>query len=204
MLPAIKRTRIEDLRRTELIGAAHRVFMLHGLDGMTTARICQAAGLSPGILLYYFKGKDDVLFQMVRYNNRLLVQDIVAKLRLAQTRMDRLTAIVEGNFPVHSYQPTVAMAWVSVCAAAAKNQRFAKLQRIFYRRLHSNLASVFTGVVAPSRASRIETAAGAMLDGLWLRKSAGDPITRDEAIAVILTTLTAQLSDTERFRLSQP
>ncbi len=204
MLPAIKRTRIEDLRRTELVGAAHRVFMLHGLDGMTTARICQAAGLSPGILLYYFKGKDDVLFEMVRYNNRLLLQDIVARLRLAQTRMDRLTAIVEGNFPAHAYQPTVAMAWVSVCAATAKNQRFAKLQKIFYRRLHSNLASVFAGVVGSARGSRIETAAGAMIDGLWLRKSAGDPITRDEAIAVILTTITAQLSDTERFRLSQP
>ena len=204
MAVSIKRTRIEDLRRTELIGAAHRVFMLHGLDGMTTARICQAAGMSPGILLYYFKGKDDVLFEMVLYNNRLLLQAVVAGLQLASTRQDRLTAIVEGNFPAHAYEQTVAMAWVSVCAAAAKNPRYAKLQKIFYRRLRSNLGSVFTGIVDSGRASRIETATGAMIDGLWLRKSAGDPLTRDDAITVILTTIAALLSDTERFRLQQP
>ena len=65
-----KRTRIEDIRRVELIAAAHRVFLEHGLQGMTSARICREAGMSPGILAYYFKGKDEVLLGMVRYNNR--------------------------------------------------------------------------------------------------------------------------------------
>src|SRR5690349_21526903 len=38
-----KRTRIEDIRRIELIAAAHRVFLEHGLQGMTSARICREA-----------------------------------------------------------------------------------------------------------------------------------------------------------------
>ena len=93
------KTRIEDLRRTELIDAAHRVFMLHGLSGMTTARICAEAGMSPGILSYYFKGKDEVLYAMVRKNNRALVEDVVHRLRQARTQKERLFAVIEGNFP---------------------------------------------------------------------------------------------------------
>lgn len=104
-----KRTRIEDIRRVELIQAAHRVFRAEGLTGLTTARICAEAGMSPGILAYYFKGKKDALYEMVRYNNRILLEDIVARLRAATTPWDRIVAIVDGNFPMQAYERATAM-----------------------------------------------------------------------------------------------
>jgi len=70
---------IEEVRRRELIEGAYRVFLEHGIAGLTTARICKEAGMSPGLLVYYFKGKDEVLFGMVRYNNRLLMEDVIAR-----------------------------------------------------------------------------------------------------------------------------
>ena len=84
------RKRIDEIRRSELIEAAHRVFLREGLQGLTTARICKEAGMSPGILAYYFKGKDEVLLGMVRYNNRLLMEDVIAWLGKAQTQWARL------------------------------------------------------------------------------------------------------------------
>ncbi len=126
----IKRTRIEDLRRGELIAAAHRVFMQHGLGGMTTARICVEAGMSPGILSYYFKGKEDVLFAMVRMNNRVLMEDVVKRLTGARTRWQRFLAIIEGNFPAGVYEQNVASAWLSVVAASSRNARYARLQDV--------------------------------------------------------------------------
>ena len=93
-----QRTRIEDIRRVELIEAAHRIFLRDGLKGLTTTRICHEAGMSQGILTYYFKDKDQVLFEMVRYANRVLMDAVVINLRQAETRWDRLTAIVDGNF----------------------------------------------------------------------------------------------------------
>ena len=50
-----RKTRIEDIRRVELIGAAHRIFLRAGLKGLTSVRICHEAGMSQGILTYYFK-----------------------------------------------------------------------------------------------------------------------------------------------------
>ncbi len=198
-----KRTRIEDIRRIELVHAAYRVFMQHGLGGMTTARICAEAGMSPGILAYYFKGKDEVLFGMVRHSNRVLVQDVVARLAHAKTPWERFEAIVEGNFPTEAFDRNTANAWVSVCAAAHTNTNYTKLQSIFYRRLASNLASVFGQVLAPEKMETLSLATSTMIDGLWLRKAAGSPITRAQAVHLVVHQIMAQLSAPELATLHQ-
>lgn len=196
-----KRTRIEDLRRSELIAAAHRVFVVQGLSGLTTARICAEAGMSPGILRYYFSGKEDVLFAMVRLNNRLLLEDVVVRLNAARTRWDRLVAIIEGNFPAHVYEPNIANAWLSVVAASAKNPRYAKLQTLFYRRLRSNLTSVFAGNIPPDRIAEITQVVSSMIDGLWLQKAAREAPDRDAAVSLVLQSVAARLTNSERLGL---
>jgi transcriptional repressor BetI len=194
---ARKRSRIEDIRREELILAAHRVFLAQGLAGLTTASICAEAGLSPGILAYYFRGKEDVLFQMVRYNNRILMEDIARRLRAAVTPWGRLTAIVEGNFPAANYNRAAANAWLSVCAAATTNPEYARLQRYFYRRLASNLASCLRPALTGDRLEAAILTVGVMIDGLWLRRAADDRITRDQAVAHMLAQITAFLTPAE-------
>jgi transcriptional repressor BetI len=197
------RTRIEDLRRKELIAAAHIVFMRHGLSGMTTKRICEAAGMSPGILSYYFKGKEDVLFAMVRLNNRLLMEEVVKGLKRATTRWERLEAIIAGNFPADLFEPNVANAWLSVCAASSTNTRYQRLQRVFYSRLHSNIASVFTGILSSQRFEHIALALGSVIDGLWLRRATGEHLPPDEAIVLVLMVAEALLSSAEHQVLQQ-
>jgi TetR/AcrR family transcriptional regulator, transcriptional repressor of bet genes len=191
------RKRIDEIRRTELIEAAHRVFLREGLHGLTTARICKEAGMSPGILAYYFKGKDQVLYAMVRFNNRLLMEDVIARMRGAGTSWQRLEAIVEGNFPAAAFIRTVAIAWLSVCAATNTNQNYERLQRLFHRRLESNLASAFGGMLDRGRLREASLSIAGLIDGLWLRKAVGDDIGRDEAIAVVMRTLISLLSGEE-------
>jgi TetR/AcrR family transcriptional regulator, transcriptional repressor of bet genes len=192
-----KRQKIKDIRRVELIHAAHRVFMQHGLDGMTTARICAEAGMSPGILAYYFSGKDEVLFAMVRHNNRTLLEDVIARMRGARTRWDRLMAVLEGNFPETAFVPAAGQAWLSVCAKAGSDARFARMQGHFYARLRSNLASALSPVIVGARADQIILAIGAMLDGLWVRKAAGGTQNRDQAVAVLVHYLEGALTGDE-------
>jgi transcriptional repressor BetI len=198
------RTRIEDLRRKELIEAAHRVFMQHGLGGMTTKRICEEAGMSPGILSYYFKGKEDVLFAMVRLNNRLLMEEVVKGLQSAATRQERLEAIIRGNFPTGLFERNIANAWLSVCAASASNPRYARLQRVFYRRLKSNLASVFAGLVTQARFDQLALSLGAVIDGLWLRRATGEDLSITAATDLVFSLTDALLTAPERQGLQHP
>jgi TetR/AcrR family transcriptional regulator, transcriptional repressor of bet genes len=183
------RTTIEDIRRREIIAAAHRVFMQHGLGGLTTQRICAEAGLSPGILTYYFKGKDEVLFAMVRLNNRILSQDVAVRLRAASTPWQRLVAIVEGNFPEAVYTPTVAAAWLSVCAEAGQRPPFRRLQQIFYARLRSNISAA----LGPHVPDMLTLTIAAMIDGFWLRRATDDGLSSPMAVAAIMQAVTAQL-----------
>ncbi|UVK43965.1 transcriptional regulator BetI [Mesorhizobium sp. AR07] len=179
------KTRIEDIRRVELIEAAHRVFLNGGLNGLTTTRICQEAGMSQGILTYYFKNKDEVLFEMVRYANRILMDNVVMRLRQAKTNWERLIAIIEGNFPEASYNANTANAWVSFYAAAAANARYAMLQRLFYRRLRSNLSSALNSVLTPNGVDRFAQGFAALIDGLWLRRGHSEDLTAAEAISLL-------------------
>jgi len=196
-----KRTKIEDIRRVELIAAAHRVFLEHGLQGMTSARICREAGMSPGILAYYFKGKDEVLFGMVRYNNRLLMEDIIARMRAAQTSWARLEAIVEGNFPAAAFTRTIANAWLSVCSEAGTNPQYARLQKLFHQRLRSNLASVFGATFDMAQLREASAIIAALVDGLWLRKAVTDDIGRDEAVGLVFRGIRSLITPGEEEHL---
>lgn len=197
------RTRIEDLRRQELIDAAHRVFVTHGLAGMTTARICAEAGMSPGILAYYFHGKDEVLFAMVRQNNRALARDVTARMRRAVTLWDRLSAIIEGNFPAEYFHAPVASAWLSVCAASGRELRYTRLQQLFHARLASNIASALPPGTQPDQTRRLTLSIGSQIDGLWLRKATDTALGRDEAIALIIATARLHLGPTQAALLAR-
>jgi AcrR family transcriptional regulator len=56
-----RRTRIEDLRRGELLDAAIRVIAEQGFDRTTIREIAQAADAASGSVHYYFKTKADLL-----------------------------------------------------------------------------------------------------------------------------------------------
>jgi TetR/AcrR family transcriptional repressor of bet genes len=165
-----QKTRIEDIRRVELIDAAHRIFLREGLKGLTTTKICAEAGMSQGILTYYFRDKEEVLFEMVRMNNRILADEIVAHLKAARTGWERLIALVDGNFPAAHYDRPTARAWISLYAEAAHNERYARLVRPYYRRLRSNIGPILGPLMTSGAIDHFVRGLAAMIDGLWLRR----------------------------------
>jgi TetR/AcrR family transcriptional repressor of bet genes len=165
-----QKTRIEDIRRVELIDAAHRIFLREGLKGLTTTKICAEAGMSQGILTYYFRDKDEVLFEMVRLNNRVLADAVVYHLKLATNDWERLIAMIDGTFPAAHFDRPTARAWISLYAEAAHNERYAVLVRHYYRRLRSNVGSILTPLMPAAEIDHFVRGFAAMIDGLWLRR----------------------------------
>jgi TetR/AcrR family transcriptional repressor of bet genes len=177
---------IEDIRRQELIEGAYRAFLQFGIDGLTTARICKEAGMSPGILSYYFKSKDEVLFWMVRHANRVIMDEVVKRMKHATNQWDRLMAIVEGNFPEHLFEQNVAKAWLSFYVASAKDQQLERLQRLFHRRLASNIGSCVSDIVDREQMRRFVTSVAILIDGTWLHRAAiHSTMTAADAILLI-------------------
>ncbi len=169
-----QKTRIEDIRRIELIEAAHRIFLKEGLRGLTTTRICHEAGMSQGILTYYFRDKEEVLFEMVRRNNRILAEQVMLNLKRATTGYERVIAVIDGLFPPERFDRATANAWASLFAEAAHNERYRRLLTPYYRRLHSNLAAPLKAHMPRPDVDRFIRGFTAMVDGLWLRRGYSD------------------------------
>jgi len=51
-------------KRQEILAAAHRCFLRHGLQGASISMICKEAAMSPGHLYHYFPSKDAIIEQM--------------------------------------------------------------------------------------------------------------------------------------------
>ena len=71
-------------RRAALIDAGYRTFVLHGLDDTTMARIGRAAGMSHGIVNYYFGTREDLLTAVFRRALFMVFAETVAGLKAAR------------------------------------------------------------------------------------------------------------------------
>jgi transcriptional repressor BetI len=180
------RTSIETVRRQDLIKAAYEAFRQFGFRGLTMAKIGKQAGMSHGIINYYFKSKDDLLIAMVRYANGLIMGDVIQRLRAAATPIERLDAIIEGNFPAHLYDRATASAWVSFYSAVPEHPEFYRLQTLFYRRLRSNLLTCLDQLTSRDEAERLVKGISVMIDGMWMRCAVEKQgLDRSEAVGLI-------------------
>lgn len=191
----VTRTSIEQIRRRDLIEAAYQTFLEHGFNGMTMARIGERAGMSHGIVNYYFKSKDELVSAVVRKANFLIMQDTARLLRRATSPRDRVSAVIAGNFPANLFTRDIARAWVSYYAALGQHRELDRMQRVVDVRLFRNLMHALKQIVDPERAKQIADYIAVLIDGYWLRHTKShDPVDAAGAIARIESFVDAQLA----------
>ena len=130
---------MEPIRKRQLIEATIASIHAHGLADTTMATIGRAAGLSPGIIHHYFGGKDALLGATMR---ALLVElrgYVVTGLRAADGPRARIEAIIDASFADRQFQPRVIVTWLAFWGQAPHDGALMRLQRIYARRLQSNL-----------------------------------------------------------------
>jgi TetR/AcrR family transcriptional repressor of bet genes len=163
------RTSIEKIRRRDLVEAAFQTFLGHGMSGTTVARIGEQAGMSHGIVNYYFKSKDQLLSAVIRHAFALIMRQAILNMRSAKSPRERISAIISGNFSEDLFNRETAAAWISFYAEVATRPEFERLQDIFYQRLRSNLLFDLKKLTTPEDAERIALGISVWIDGIWLR-----------------------------------
>ncbi|RVC12251.1 transcriptional regulator BetI, partial [Mesorhizobium sp. M7A.F.Ca.AU.002.02.1.1] len=165
----VKLKRLSEIRRKELRQAAFAVLEREGIAGATLEKVAAQAGASKGIVLHYFRNKQELFEHAMREANAVLCQAVIARLRRAQTPMERMDAVIEGNFEEHLFQPPLCHAWLSLCAEVPRDEKMARIQRVIHARMRSNLLSGLRGLASPGDADDIALGVTALIDGLWLR-----------------------------------
>jgi AcrR family transcriptional regulator len=60
-------------RRQQILSAALELFAEHGLDGATNEEIAERAGVTPGLIYFYFRSKDDLFLAAFEHQASLAV-----------------------------------------------------------------------------------------------------------------------------------
>lgn len=164
-----RRMRQEDFRRAQLVAATIESIAEAGFAATTVAAIAARAGVSTGLVAFYFGDKDGVLEASLRHLSAQLGAAVVAGLKAARTPRDRIRAVVEANLADAQFDSRLANVWLAFWAEVAVNPRFRRVQRVYERRMISTLTHAFRLRLSRAEAQRLAEATAALIDGLWLR-----------------------------------
>ena len=182
-------------RRAELIEATLSIIAERGFAETTVARICDAAGVSRGLISHYFAGKEALLLETYRG----LSQELAAETAKAMNEgngdpMSALRALVEVSFRPPVFEADKIAAWLAFWSAARGSAAVNALNRELYRGYRAAVTRLMAEAArqrgAALDAHRAATALTALIDGLWL-EHALDPeaFGADQAEAVCLDYL---------------
>ena len=187
-------TPISQIRRRELMDAALTVLETQGVAGATLDQVARKAGASKGIVLHYFANKQDLFEQTMRYANRELASEVVARMCAAQSPEERLWAVIGGNFRRKHFLPNLCQAWLALCSEVPRGGQFQRLQLAMHARMHSNLVSCLRHWMDRQEAQRFALSLSSLIDGLWLRCALNPGgIDRDGAIAIMLEAIRSRI-----------
>lgn len=176
---------MEPLRRKALIDATISAIGERGSLDVTMSEIAGRAGVSSALAHHYFGAKDELLQATMRHILSELNADARTALRDARDARERVLAIIAVNFSDKQFQPEIIAAWLAFYVEAQKAPALRRLLRIYARRLHSNLMSGLSGLMARNEAGHVAESIAALIDGLYIRRALKDG-TPNAASAVAL------------------
>jgi len=92
------KTDLLNLRRAQLTQAAYKVVAQKGYSDFTIRDIAEEAGLSTGLVHYYFKNKEDLLFKLLKEMNANLRNNLKNALAVLEEPRDKLLAFCDEAF----------------------------------------------------------------------------------------------------------
>jgi AcrR family transcriptional regulator len=172
-----------DQRRTQMLHAALVVISERGYADTRIADVAEHAGVSPALVIYYFKTKDQLLTEAMRYYEDTWYaagQQRLAELTSAAARLEEIVAMSCLNEadpePGSSWQ-----LWLDFWAQAARNPEVASVRQKSDERWREVIAELvragqeageFRDVDAVSFAICLST----LLDGLTIQIALDDPV----------------------------
>ncbi len=170
-----KSTARTDAKTRQILKAARTILARRGYAGTTVSLVAAEAGVSRGLLHYYFKNKEDMLARVIDENmaaSVILVEDLLARSRNATEIADRLVEALQQLFKI---DPDFFSLFFEAEAAARQSPALeAQLQTLygnFRRAVQKGLqAAIDRGDIAPPiPATGLSAILTSIIDGLGLQ-----------------------------------
>jgi AcrR family transcriptional regulator len=171
-----------DQRRTQMVIAALEIISERGYADTRIADVAERAGVSPALVIYYFKTKDQLLTEAIRHYEESWYAVGQRRLEELPTAAARIEQIVAMNLlseadpaPGSSWQ-----LWLDFWAQAARNAEVGSVRRKADERWRDQISSVVLAGQAAGEFREVDAAVFAtclssLLDGLTIQIALEDP-----------------------------
>lgn len=164
-------------RHQEILDAAARVITERGLADTRISDVAEAAGVSPGLILYYFDSKDRLLSEALTYANDQFFLRMSREIRRIPSAKDQLRHLIDLSVP--GYQPEYGKLdewalWIEVWVRALRDPQMAKDREVLDQRWRQSIAEIVragqaSGEFGPGDADEVALRLGSLIDGLAIQ-----------------------------------
>jgi TetR/AcrR family transcriptional repressor of bet genes len=190
------RDALKEARKVQLMEATIDCIAARGFADLTLADVAKAAGLSVGIVNFYFRSKDVLLVETLRHLVADYVQQTNENIRSAGvTAAAQIDAMIESDFHRTIANRKRVTVWYAFWGETRWRPEFLKICQQLSDSFHDETRAAFARLIAEGGYSDIDpdlVARGfdAMIDGLWLDMLINPKaVERDAAKQVVRTYL---------------
>jgi len=174
---------IADQRRGQMLHAALEVISERGFAETRIADIAERIGLSPALVIYYFKTKDQLLTEAIRHYEDAWYAECTRRMDKLPTAAERLEELV-GMMLLPDRDPEPegsSQLWLDFWAQAARNPDVASTRRKSDDRWREIIASLVhagqeAGEFADIDPVPFAVFVSVLLDGLTIQIALDDPV----------------------------
>jgi AcrR family transcriptional regulator len=170
-------------RREQLLRSALEVIVARGYADTRIADVAEHAGTSPALVIYYFKTRDQLLTEALRYSEDAWYAAGTQRLAAISTAVGRLTELIAMTClpDTDPAARTEWLLWLDLWALSPRNPGVATVRRKFDERWRETISStVLSGQEAGEFSTAVDAAEfavtlSALLDGMAVQIALEDP-----------------------------
>jgi AcrR family transcriptional regulator len=171
-----------DQRREQMLRAALEVIQERGYAETRIADVAERAGTSPALVIYYFKTKDQLLTEAIRFSEDTWYEAGMRRMAEIPTAAGRLEEIVAMScLPEADAEPETSwVLWLDLWSQAARHPEVAGVRQKFDERWRELICSLViegqeAGEFGPVNPVDFTLLLSALLDGLAVQIALADP-----------------------------
>ncbi len=165
---AVRNAEKEEKRKLQIGIAAYEVIASKGYNSFTIEDIANAAGLSKGGVLHYFKSKEDILIYLLEQIYMRIEENIKRRAEKYRTPERKLKALIISYIATAKRNPAFYTVMVDFWAQMAVNERIKAINSKIYERMSNEIKRIIDmgieeGVFHPVNATEAAYAIIAMV-----------------------------------------
>jgi AcrR family transcriptional regulator len=181
--------------RERILQAAMDTIAARGMAGLRMADVGERVGMSPGHILYYYRSKQRLLLETLRWSDDRLAERRTRELPKLATARERLTRFIAIYLPTGTTHPEWLL-WLQAWALGAENPEVAATTAELNARWAADLTALVRfgaerGEFAAVDAGRFSEEFLAVLDGLSLHVLHDTPTLDPQRAADFATSIAA-------------